>query len=617
MNVQTKARVQTDDSSARVIAAESLSLQLEHAAALLTSSLPAGSLLSARLEVLRERLASGRLQLAVLGQFKRGKSTFINALLGAPLLPTAVVPLTAIATFIAWRSAPLVRVRYKDGREPDEFAGENPDAIRDFLFQFVAEEANPENRLAVERVELFCPAPILADGTVLIDTPGIGSTLRHNTEAALRVLPECDAALFVVSADPPITDVELDYLRQVQTKASRIFIILNKIDYLAANEQASMIGFLSRTLRENAIADFPASAIFCVSARSGLDAKQSGKSADLERSGIRAIEEHLLRALAREKSQMLEGAIRGKSAAIVAEAAAELDLRTHALTLPLADLAAKLHAFEEALASIEEQRLTLRDVLSGDQRRFREHVERRVHELRKEISAQLTGIIDGHLSNPIPSSVEDAVGDALSAALVNGFKRAEDQEVRALSAETSAVLTRHQSRIDAISNTIRQTAARIFDVSLGEGWPSASFGLAHEPYWVTDRLNLSLMPDASRLVDRLLPAKVRRAHLRARLAAQAEELVLRNGENLRWALLRGLDETFRTAVGQFEEQLDQAIAATKGIINDAVAQRNNKSFQVDPEVERLRRAKTLLDAFHQQLVSDKTQDQIQVRAAAP
>ena len=63
------------------------------------------------------------------------------------------------------------------------------DAIREVLFRFVAEEANPKNRLGVERVELFYPAGILANGTVLIDTPGMGSTLRHNTEAAMQVLP--------------------------------------------------------------------------------------------------------------------------------------------------------------------------------------------------------------------------------------------------------------------------------------------------------------------------------------------------------------------------------------------------------------------------------------------
>ena len=52
------------------------------------------------LEELRQRLVEQRLQIAVLGQFKRGKSTFLNALLGQPILPTGVLPLTAVRTFI-------------------------------------------------------------------------------------------------------------------------------------------------------------------------------------------------------------------------------------------------------------------------------------------------------------------------------------------------------------------------------------------------------------------------------------------------------------------------------------------------------------------------------------
>jgi ribosome biogenesis GTPase A len=69
----------------------------------------------ARLAELRQRLATDRFQLAVLGQFKRGKSTLLNALLGASVLPTAVVPLTAIPTFIEGGTAPCIRTVFLSG----------------------------------------------------------------------------------------------------------------------------------------------------------------------------------------------------------------------------------------------------------------------------------------------------------------------------------------------------------------------------------------------------------------------------------------------------------------------------------------------------------------------
>ena len=74
-----------------------------------------------RLLSLAERLQEGRFHLAVLGQFKRGKSTLLNAFLGESLLPTSVVPLTAIPTFLQYGPELLVRVCYQDDRPAEEF----------------------------------------------------------------------------------------------------------------------------------------------------------------------------------------------------------------------------------------------------------------------------------------------------------------------------------------------------------------------------------------------------------------------------------------------------------------------------------------------------------------
>src|SRR5438128_8056846 len=153
-----------------------------------------------RLDSLRERLTTERFQLAVLGQFKRGKSTVLNALLGQSGLPIGVVPVTAIATFLEPAPASSIRVTYVSGKV-EEFEPPDTDALREKLTTFVTEEANPRNVLNVARVDVFLPGELLDRGVVLIDTPGVGSTLRHQTTAADAGLPECDAALLVVSTD--------------------------------------------------------------------------------------------------------------------------------------------------------------------------------------------------------------------------------------------------------------------------------------------------------------------------------------------------------------------------------------------------------------------------------
>lgn len=183
-------------------------LLTEAAACVLSPSASQAKLLES-LDGLRQRHAEHRFQLAVLGQFKRGKSMLLNALLGADALPTGVIPVTAIPMFL--QAAPTARLRVTFiACRIEESDADGPAALRQRLTAYVTEGANPRNMLGIARVEVFLPSELLARGVVLIDTPGVGSTFHHNTAAADAVLPECDAALFVVSADPPITEVEVD-----------------------------------------------------------------------------------------------------------------------------------------------------------------------------------------------------------------------------------------------------------------------------------------------------------------------------------------------------------------------------------------------------------------------
>ncbi|MGH6702988.1 MAG: hypothetical protein ACRECG_06255 [Bradyrhizobium sp.] len=87
----------------------------------------------------------------------------------------------------------------------------------------------------------------------MIDTPGIGSTYSHNTSAAHAVVPERDAALFVLSVDPPITEAEVEYLSIICQTASRVVITLNKIDLLDASDRKKAMAFLASVLSQHAL----------------------------------------------------------------------------------------------------------------------------------------------------------------------------------------------------------------------------------------------------------------------------------------------------------------------------------------------------------------------------
>jgi ribosome biogenesis GTPase A len=114
-------------------------------------------------EQLIAKLLEGHFNLAVLGQFKRGKTTLINALLGSSLLPTAVVPLTSIITLIKYGRNLDIEVLFNNGVRKEITIEELPD--------YVTERGNPENQKEVQYVEVHYDSPYLRDGVLIIDTP--------------------------------------------------------------------------------------------------------------------------------------------------------------------------------------------------------------------------------------------------------------------------------------------------------------------------------------------------------------------------------------------------------------------------------------------------------------
>jgi hypothetical protein len=191
-------------------------------------------------QTLAERTAEGRFYVACLGQFKRGKSTLLNALLGDPVLPTGVLPLTTVPTVVRFGKSRGARVRFEGGTWTDIPPEDLP--------QYVSEDLNPENTNGVMGVEVFCPSPLLEQGMCFVDTPGLGSVFAGNTAATQAFIPHIDAALVVVGADPPITGEELALVGSVGRQVTNFVVVLNKADRTSEEERRIAKSFASRML---------------------------------------------------------------------------------------------------------------------------------------------------------------------------------------------------------------------------------------------------------------------------------------------------------------------------------------------------------------------------------
>lgn len=270
------------------------------------------------------RLKTLRLEVAVVGEFKRGKSSLINALIGREVLPVGVLPLTAVLTVLEQGEDGLV-VEFADGRQEHHPL---PQVAR-----FVTEEANPGNRLGVARVTARLHTPLLDAGVRLVDTPGVGSVHEHNTRSTDAYLPRLDAAVLVTSADPPISRAERAFLQRVLGHAVRLFVVLNKADYLAAGDLDRTVAFTEAVVRQ-VLPNWPGP-VYPLSARPGVGNPD----------GLRRFGDDLARFLREERAAVVTDSARRSAARGLGSLRLALDLERRAASLPAEELATRRAQF--------------------------------------------------------------------------------------------------------------------------------------------------------------------------------------------------------------------------------------------------------------------------------
>jgi GTP-binding protein EngB required for normal cell division len=212
---------------------------------------------------LAARISEGRFYVVCVGQFKRGKSTLLNALVGHEVVPTGFVPVTAVPTVIRFGAEPHARVCVRGGAWLDV-------AMID-LKEYVTEELNPENKKAVEGAEVFVPSPLLSSGMCFVDTPGLGSVFTGNTATTQAFIPHIDAALVVVGADPPIAGEELALVEAIGKQVQDLILVINKADRTSDAERAAAAKFTREILEKRL--HRPMGEVFEVSAAERMESR--------------------------------------------------------------------------------------------------------------------------------------------------------------------------------------------------------------------------------------------------------------------------------------------------------------------------------------------------------
>ncbi len=197
---------------------------------------------------LAERLENKKITIAVIGQFKRGKTTLINTILGSELLPVGIVPITAAITRIEYadpgavkaaeaavKTEPTATVYFTNGLSEEVPAAD--------LHEYISEQENHDNERGVAEVELLTDADFLKGGLTLVDTPGVGSVHEQNSKSAMDFARESDGVIFMISVDSPLNQIEVDFLRKVRKFAGKFYFVVNKIDRVDEEELAEYMDY--------------------------------------------------------------------------------------------------------------------------------------------------------------------------------------------------------------------------------------------------------------------------------------------------------------------------------------------------------------------------------------
>lgn len=317
---------------------------------------------------LREKLENQELTISVIGQFKRGKSTLVNAMLGEKLLPVGIVPVTSVVTTIKY-GEPSTKIHFDNGVIEDiEF---------DQLSKYVNEQENPGNKYGVSSVSLTCQSEFLRDGLTFVDTPGVGSVHKHNTDAAYAFVKESDAVIFMISVDSPINEIEINFLKNAKDFAAKFYFAVNKVDNVEPEELEVYLDYCRKLICS--LMEVEDVMLFPVSAKKGqgIQELQDKIKADCQ-AGVKDI---LMESTAMKLKDIIKTGL------------SKLDLYWNALKLPTAKLDERFQQMSDCLDELEEESRRVADSVEASGSEYYQvsnTLEIKLNEMRRKLAAQVS-----------------------------------------------------------------------------------------------------------------------------------------------------------------------------------------------------------------------------------
>ena len=307
---------------------------------------------------LAERIQADNFKVLVLGEFKRGKSTFINAMLGEEILPAYARPTTAIINEVKWGDSPQALLHHSKSqkgsvRPPQEVPVQQ---LEEYVtIQRGSAESDAIHENPYDKVELLWPLDLCKNGVEIIDSPGLNEH-EIRQKVTMDYLSTVDAVLFVLSCEALASQSEVEVIDNTLRNMGHedLFFICNRFNMIRPKEKEDIRqhAFSRLAHRTNRGED----GVFFIDALGALDGRLAGNAEQVERSGVPQLEQALAQFLSTERGRVkiLRPAIELRNA--IQEARRIIPERTAMLRTDVNTLEARYQEAQAPLRQLEMKR---------------------------------------------------------------------------------------------------------------------------------------------------------------------------------------------------------------------------------------------------------------------
>jgi small GTP-binding protein len=523
------------------------------------------------------KVKEDRFHLVVVGEFNHGKTTFVNALLGAPALPVGVTPTTAA----------IHQIRYAE--RPEAFVVDGKGERRAIPFEearrFSVGGDAPGGD--VDYLDIGFPAPLLRERILLVDTPGVNDLSLQRSDITYSYIPRADAVLFLLDAGQILKESERVFLSEKLLKGSRdkIVFVVTKWDLLSPDEQEQALAYAQKHL--SSLVTGPM--VFPVSAELALQGSRAA-------SGLPELVGHLTRFLAEERGTIMLGNALGEGLVAADLLARGLDARRRALQMSGDEIDRRIAALERDLVgnsgTIEERRSQIREEVASLKTGARKDLDRFVDDVCRRVPDVIDSAKPQDLKEFLPAFLEDAFkqwAEAETREIAGRLEQLAEKTVALVrddaqdtARRVASTLSGDQRRIDVKVDTIKYDVGvvalmfggmALMAVNLMAGGLLAVAGPAIFAMFARGRVHEEVKKRAKELAPEVMRETA------AKVAPKLEELI--DG------FVEKLDAWVVGAGGELQREVVEVLAATRQAKGESAHDAAKAAAEVDTQASAL------------------------------